>query len=207
MIIKLYPENPSPKHLKTIADCLRNGGVIIYPTDTIYGFACDSTNAKAASKIAQIKKQNPKKSKHTLVFENLSQLSQYTKPLSNPTFKLLKKAWPGPYTFILEANNKIPKSFLNKKKQIGARIPDNLISTSIVKELGEPLLSTSVKNENDEILEYIVNPELIYEKFKNDIDILVDGGYGSNIPSTIIDCTTNNPEILREGKGNPDILI
>lgn len=206
MLLKIHPENPSKRHLNIVKDVLMDGGIIVYPTDTIYGFACMINNQKALNKIASLKKISPKKANFTLVFDNISDLANYTKPISNSVFKILKRSLPGPYTFILESNNKTPKLFSNKKKQIGIRIPDNLISRKIVSEIGSPLVSTSVKNEDDEILEYIVNPELIHEKYNNQVDLVIDGGYGENTPSTIVNCINQEIEIIREGKGDINLI-
>lgn len=198
MFIKLYNENPSEKYLKTIADSLMNGGIIIYPTDTIYGIGCDIFNQKAIERIARIKNVDVKKNNFSFICYDLSHLSDFTKPLDNSTFKLMKKLLPGPYTFILEANNHVPKLFQNNKKSVGIRIPDNNIIREIVKYLGHPILTTSLP---DDEIEYTTDPELIYEKFENQVDIVVDGGYGDIIPSTILDCTGDEIIIIREGKG------
>ncbi len=201
MLLKIYPKNPDSKQIKKVVDCLKNGGVIIYPTDTVYGIGCDVNNKKAMEKLCRIKGLNIKKHNLAFVCYDLSHISDFTRQLSTATYKLMKKTLPGPYTFILEANNAIPKLFKNKKKEIGIRIPDNNIPREIVKELGNPIVTSSVKDE-DMVIEYSTDPELIYEHFGNLVDIVIDGGYGETDPSTIVNCTTDSPEIIREGKGD-----
>lgn len=201
MLIKIYPENPNPREVQKVVDVLRGGGIVIYPTDTVYGMGCDINNTRALEKVARIKGINPKKDHLSFICHDLSHLSDYTKPLSSATFKLIKKNLPGPFTFILEANNSVPKFFKSNKKTIGLRIPDNSIIIEIIKELGNPILSTSIKDD-DEILEYTTDPELIHEKYQNLVDIVIDGGNGGNEGSTIVDCTSGEEfEIIRQGKG------
>ena len=200
MLIKIHPENPGSRQIKTVVECLYDGGIIIYPTDTVYGLGCDIYKSKAVEKIAFIKGIKKEKANFSFICHNLSQLSDYTKPISNEIYKLMKTNLPGPFTFILNANNKVPKLFQSKKKSVGIRIPDNNIVSEIVKELGNPIMSTSIHDE-DEIIEYTTDPELIHEKYKNIVDIVIDGGYGDNEASTIVDCTTDEITILREGKG------
>ena len=200
MLIRLYDENPNPKDLLKVVDILRDGGVIIFPTDTIYGIGCDITRPKAIERVARIKNVKPEKAALSFIFYDLSNISDYCKPISNNIFKLMKKNLPGPFTFILNANSNIPKLFRSTKKSIGIRIPQNNIIREIVKELGNPILSTSVKDE-DAIIEYSTDPELIHEKFGDLVDLVIDGGFGGNIPSTIIDCIGNEPVITRQGKG------
>jgi len=200
MLIRLYDENPNPRDLLKVVEILRDGGVIIYPTDTIYGIGCDITKPKAIERVARIKNVKPEKAALSFIFYDLSNISDYCKPISNTIFKLMKKNLPGPFTFILNANSNIPKLFRNTKKSIGIRVPDNNIIREIVKELGNPILSTSVKDE-DTIIEYSTDPELIHEKFGDLVDLVIDGGFGGNIPSTIIDCIGNEPVITRQGKG------
>lgn len=200
MLVKIYDENPDPRQIRKVVDVLRNGGIIIYPTDTVYGLGCDITNTKAVEKVARMKGVNIEKSNFSFICSDLSHLSDFTKPIPNQIFKLIKRYSPGPFTFILNANNNVPKYFKGKKKTVGIRVPDNSIIHEIVKELGNPILSTSVHDE-DEILEYTTDPELIEEKYTDIVDLVIDGGYGGNIPSTIIDCTTDFPEIIRQGKG------
>jgi len=200
MLIKIYPENPNPREVEKVVNILREGGIVIYPTDTVYGMGCDIQNTKALERIAQIKGINPKKDHLSFICHDMSNLSDYTRPLGSSTFKLLKKNLPGPFTFILQASSKVPKFFKSNKKTIGLRIPDNPIITEIVKELGNPILSTSIKDD-DEILEYTTDPELIHEKYQDQVDAVIDGGYGGNEASTVVDCTSSEPEIVRQGKG------
>ncbi len=200
MLLKVHPDNPAPRHINMILDCLKNGGVIIYPTDTVYGFGCDMKSTKAAERICQIKGLKPEKANFSFIFHDLSNLSDYTMQIDNNTFKLLKRVLPGPFTFILNANNKVPKLFASKKKTIGIRIPDNQIPMEIVKELNNPILSTSVYDP-DEVIEYTTDPELIYERYKNQVDMVIDGGFGKNVASTIVDCTQGEPLIIRQGIG------
>ncbi|MCF8235225.1 MAG: threonylcarbamoyl-AMP synthase [Bacteroidales bacterium] len=201
MLLKIHPENPSARQIKKVVDTLAAGGVIIYPTDTVYGLACDITNPNAIEKIAWIKGIKKEKANFSFVFYDLSQLSEYTKPIDNRVYKIMRKSLPGPYTFILNANNKIPKIFQNNKKTVGIRIPENNIASEIVKELGHPIMTTSI-HDDDELIEYTTDPELIHERYKKTVDIVIDGGPGDNQPSTIIDCTGDEPEIVREGKGD-----
>lgn len=201
MIIKLYNENQSDRQIQTVVDCLKKGGIIIYPTDTIYGIGCDIFNQKAIEKIARIKNVDVKKNNFSFICHDLSHLSDFSKPIENHIFKLMKRLLPGPYTFILEANNNVPKLFQNKKKSVGIRIPDNKIILEIVKALGNPILTTSLPMQDDF---YPTDPELIYEEFGNLVDMVIDGGYGENVASTILDCTNGEVEVLREGKGSID---
>lgn len=200
MLLKIYPENPGERQIRTVVECLNDGGIIIYPTDTVYGLGCDIFKSKAIERIAQIKGIKAEKANFSFICNDLSQLADYTKPIGNDVFKLMKKNLPGPFTFILNASNSVPKYIQSKKKTVGIRIPDNNIPLEIVRELGHPIMSTSI-HDDDEILEYTTDPELIYEKYKNLVDIVIDGGYGDNEPSTIIDCTDYEPVIIREGKG------
>lgn len=200
MIIKLYPENPNPKQISKIVEILQKGGIIIYPTDSVYGIGCTMHNHKAIEKVARIKGINPEKSNFSIICHSLSQISNYTRPISNVIFKLMKKNLPGPFTFILPANNKVPDIFQSNKKTVGIRIPNNPIALEILRELGNPLLSTSV-HDDDEIIEYTTDPELIHEKYEDLVDLVIDGGFGHNIPTTIIDCTSDEPEIIRQGIG------
>jgi tRNA threonylcarbamoyl adenosine modification protein (Sua5/YciO/YrdC/YwlC family) len=202
MLVKIYPENPNSKEVDKVVEIIKAGGIVIYPTDTVYGMGCDINNSKALEKIVWIKGINPKKDHLSFICHDLSHLSDYTKPLDSATFKLVKKNLPGPFTFILPANNSIPKFFKRNKKTIGLRIPDNSIITEIVRKLGNPILSTSIKDD-DEIIEYTTDPELIHEKYKDLVDIVIDGGYGGNEASTIVDCTNSEElfQIIRKGKG------
>lgn len=202
--IKLYNDNPNPKEIEKIVKVLQNGGVIIYPTDTVYGLGCDITNAKALAKVAKIKGIKPEKADFSFVCNDLSHLSDYVKQIDTATYKILKRALPGPYTFVLPGSNTLPKAY-KKRKTVGIRVPDNNISRAIVAALGNPIVSTSIYDE-DEVLEYTTDPELIFEKWQNIVDVVVDGGYGDNHASTVIDLTTDEPEVIREGKGSLDIL-
>ncbi|MFV0266201.1 MAG: L-threonylcarbamoyladenylate synthase [Draconibacterium sp.] len=200
MLVRLYNENPNPRDIRDVVDILRQGGVIIYPTDTVYGMGCDITNQKAVEKVARLKGIKVEKSNFSFICSDFSHLSDFTKPIPNHVFKLIRKNLPGPFTFILEANNNVPKYFKGKKKTVGIRIPDNNIIRAIVEELGNPIMSTSIHDE-DEIIEYTTDPELIYEKYQDVADVVIDGGYGELVPSTIVDCSGNDIEIVREGKG------
>jgi tRNA threonylcarbamoyl adenosine modification protein (Sua5/YciO/YrdC/YwlC family) len=199
MLVKLFNDNPNQREVLKIVEVLRNGGLIIYPTDTIYGLGCDITNTKAVEKVARIKGVKADKNNFSFICSDLSHLADYTKPIPNPVFKLMKKNLPGAFTFILEANNNLPKYFKGKKT-VGIRVPDNNIIREIIRELGNPILSTSIKDD-DEILEYTTDPELIYEKYGEIADVVIDGGYGEIVPSTIVDCTGDEIVIVREGKG------
>lgn len=202
--IKIYEDKPSEAAIKKVVDVLRNGGLIIYPTDTVYGLGCDITNTKALEKIAKIKGIKLEKANFSFICSSLSNISDYVKQIDTATFKILKRALPGPYTFILPGNNDLPKEF-RKKKTVGIRVPANNIALQIVEMLGNPIISTSIHDE-DEVVEYSTDPELIFEKWQNKVDLVIDGGYGDNVASTIIDLTGYEPEIVREGKGSLDIL-
>lgn len=202
--IKLYEENPNPRQVEKIGNVLRKGGLIIYPTDTVYGLGCDITNSKALQRIARIKGIKLEKANWSFVCADLSNLSDYVRQIDSATFKILKRALPGPYTFILPGNNNLPKDF-KKKKTVGIRVPDNNIARALVAELGNPIVSTSIHDEDD-ILEYTTDPELIFEKWQNLVDVVIDGGYGDNVASTVIDVSTGVPEVVREGKGELDIF-
>ena len=200
MLLKIYPENPNPKDIRLVVDVLQKGGIIVYPTDTIYGLGCDITNAKAVERIAQYKNVKVEKSNFSFICSDLSQLSDFSKPVSNQLYKILKRYLPGPYTFIVNANSNVPKYFKGKKKTVGIRIPDSSIIREIVRVLGNPIMSTSIHDDVD-IDEYSTDPELIHEKFKGIAEIVIDGGLGASIPSTIVDCTDDIPVIVRQGKG------
>lgn len=201
--IKIYNENPNPKEVAKVVKVLQSGGLVIYPTDTIYGLGCDITKTKSLEKIAQIKGVQLEKANLSFICNDLSHLSDYVKQLDSATFKIIKKALPGPYTFILPGSNNLPKVF-KKKKTVGIRIPDNNIIRTLVAELGNPIVSTSIRDEDD-VLEYTTDPELIFEKWQGLVDVVIDGGYGDNEPSTVIDLT-EQPTVIREGKGSLDIL-
>lgn len=199
-LIKLYPENPEMNKIRQIVNVLREGGLVIYPTDTVYGLGCDITNVKAVERVKQIKGQKGKSSNLAFICHDFSHLSEYTVHVTTPKFKLMKKALPGPFTFILEASSKVPKILNAKKKTVGIRIPDNNIPREIVKELGNPIITTSIHDE-DEIIEYSTDPELILEKFGKLVDIVIDGGYGGNVASTVVDFTDDEPMVVRQGLG------
>ncbi|WP_010521903.1 L-threonylcarbamoyladenylate synthase [Aquimarina agarivorans] len=202
--IKLYEENPNPKQIAEAVNVLKSGGLIIYPTDTVYGLGCDITSVKALNRIAKIKGVKLEKANWSFLCKDLSNLSDYVRQIDSTTFKLLKRCTPGPFTFILPGNNQLPTVF-KKKKTVGIRVPDNKICYDLVEVLGNPIISTSIHDE-DEILEYTTDPELILEKWNNLVDLVIDGGYGDNIPSTIVDVTGDTPEIIRTGKGNIDLI-
>lgn len=200
MILKIYPQNPEGKKLDLALDILRSGGTIIYPTDSVYSLGCNLLDHKAVVKVAAIKGLKPEKANFTIIFKDLSTISEYTRPFDTWVYKLMKKALPGPFTFILEANSNVPRIFKSKKKTIGIRVPDNNIPRLLVEKLGNPIISTSIKDE-DEVVEYITDPELIHEKYKNRVDAVIDGGFMNNIATTIVDCTGDEPIVLRQGIG------
>ena len=202
--IKIYEENPNPRQIAKVVSVLKSGGLIIYPTDTVYGLGCDITNHKALERIARIKGVKLEKANFSFICHDLSNLSDYVKQISNSTFKLLKRALPGPYTFILPGAKTLPNPF-KKRKTVGIRVPDNAIVLEIVEALGNPLVSTSIYDDDD-ILEYTTDPELIREKWDKLVDLVIDGGFGGNEPSTIIDVSDDFPVIVREGKGDLEIF-
>ena len=202
--IKIYEDKPSEAAIKKVVDVLKSGGLVIYPTDTVYGLGCDITNNKALERIAKIKGIKLEKANFSFVCSDLSNLSDYVKQIDTSTFKILKRALPGPYTFILPGNNDLPSAF-RKKKTVGIRVPDNTIALDIVRMLGNPIVSTSI-HDDDEVLEYSTDPELIFEKWQYLVDLVIDGGYGDNVGSTIIDLSGYEPVVIREGKGEPDIF-
>lgn len=202
--IKIYPDKPSEAAIAKVVKVLQNGGLVIYPTDTVYGLGCDITNSRALEKIAKIKGVKLEKANFSFICHDLSNLSDYVRQIDTSTFKILKRALPGPYTFILPGNNNLPKEF-KKKTTVGIRVPDNNIILEIVRQLGNPVVSTSIRDEDD-VIEYTTDPELIFEKWQNLVDLVIDGGYGDNVGSTIIDLSENEPVIVREGKGDIDIL-
>lgn len=204
-LLKIYPQNPNQNELEKVVEVLKNGGLIIYPTDTVYGLGCDITNKKALEKVARIKGVKLEKANFSFICNDLSHLSDYVKQIDTTTYKLLNKALPGPYTFILLGNNALPKLFKNKKT-VGIRVPDNNIIRKIVEMLGNPIVSTSIYDE-DAVIEYTTDPELIFEKWQNQVDVVIDGGYGANIPSTVIDLTTEPFTIVRVGKGALDLIL
>ncbi len=202
-LIKIYPDNPSEKELKKVVKVLKDGGLVIYPTDTVYGLGCDINNQKALEKIARIKGIKLEKANFSFICKDLSNLSEYVAQINSKTFKILKRNLPGPYTFILPGNNNLPTVF-KKKKTVGIRVPDNTIAQLLVEYLGNPIVSTSIRDE-DELIEYTTDPELIAEKWDKLVDVVIDGGYGDNVASTIIDLTEDEPVLIREGKGSIDI--
>ena len=203
--IRIYEENPNPKEVKRVVEVLRNGGLVIYPTDTVYGLGCDITKSRALQRIARIKGEKVEKANWSFICPDLSNLSDYIRQIDTPTFKILKRALPGPYTFVLPGNNNLPGDF-KKRKTVGIRIPDNNIALALVRELGNPIVSTSIYDE-DELLEYMTDPGLIYEKWEKLVDVVIDGGYGGNLASTVIDLSGPEPVVLREGKGDTAVLF
>tara|TARA_B100000900_G_scaffold412448_1_gene434253 strand:- start:208 stop:825 length:618 start_codon:yes stop_codon:yes gene_type:complete len=205
MLLRIHPDNPQEKNIQQVVECLKDGGVIIYPTDTVYGLGCDIFKQKAVEKIARIKDVNIKKHNFSFICSDLSHLSDFTKPMDRSTYKLMKKALPGSFTFILNANNTIPKLFKNNRKTVGIRVPNHHIPRNVVELLGNPILTTSIHD--DSIVEYSTDPELIYEKYKDQVDIVIDGGYGNLVPSTIVDCSKGEIDIIRQGLGHLDRLL
>lgn len=199
-LYRINPDNPNLNDLSEIAKALQDGAIIIYPTDTVYGLGCDINRTKSVEKVARLKGKKPEKANLAMIFYDLSHISDYAKPLSNTTFRLLKKTLPGPFTYILEANNNIPKIFKHKKKEIGIRVPDNNIPRELVRMSGSPIVTTSI-HDDDEIIEYTSDPAMIYENFRDKVDIIIDGGYGNNIPSTIVSAIDDDFEVIRQGLG------
>lgn len=203
MLLEIHPKNPDARKIQQVIDCLKRGGLVIYPTDTVYAIGCDIYQTKAIEKLCLIKGVKSEKMSFSFICNDLSHLSQFTQSLDTPIYKLMRRCLPGAYTFILKANNTIPKLFKNKKKTVGIRIPDHNIPRTIVKELGNPIITTSIHHD-DEVIDYITDPSIIYEQFGHLVDIVIDGGVGGIIPSTIIDCTNGYPELIRQGKGEVD---
>ncbi|HTL80975.1 MAG TPA: L-threonylcarbamoyladenylate synthase [Bacteroidia bacterium] len=206
MLLRINPDKPDSDSVHKAADILRAGGIIIYPTDTVYGIGCDITNSKALDKLCRIKGIKLAESNFSIICHDLSHLSDYCKPISTSVFRVLKKALPGPYTFILAANSNVPKIFQSKKKTVGIRVPANPIVQEVIKALGNPIVSSSVHNTEDELMDYFSDPELIYEKYKNVADAVINGGYGNIQASTVIDVTKGEFEIVREGLGSTENL-
>ncbi len=205
-VLKMYENNPEQSKIERLANALKDGSVVIYPTDTVYGLGCDLYNSKAIDRITRIKSFSAAKPIFTIICEDISQVSQYTKVISNEVFKMMKRVLPGPYTFILEANNKIPKAINQKRKTIGVRVPDNNITLAIVRALGNPIITTSIKFDDD-VVEYYTDPADIIDAYEKLVDYIVDGGLGGNSPSTMVDCSKEEIEIIREGAGNLDNLF
>ena len=203
--LKIYEENPNERHIQQVISCLKDEGLVIIPTDTVYAIACDIYNARAFDRLCELTHRKKERSNFSFICYDLSNLSEYTRPLNNTTFKLMKNLLPGPYTFVLEANNNVPK-FMQKKKTVGIRVPDNIIARTLVQQLGNPIMSASLKSQDDDILEYITDPELIYEQYQDKVDIVIDGGYGDHIPSTVLNCVEDTIELIRKGKGEVDFL-
>ncbi len=200
MLITIHPEHPQGRLVAQVVQQLEKGGVIIYPTDTIYGLGCDIQNHKAVDRLCRLRGLDPAKANLTFICRDIQQLATYTHQIDNTIFKLLKRNLPGPFTFILKGNNSLPKLLRNRRKTIGARVPDNAIAQAIIEELGRPILSISLKSD-DEVTEYFTDPTEIYDDYRKLVDVVVDGGMGKNVPSTVVDCTSGSPEVIREGLG------
>lgn len=200
MLLEVHPDNPNSRNIQMAVDHLKKGGVIIYPTDTVYAFGCDINFKNSVEKICRLRNMKPEKANFSIICKDLSELSEYAKQVSTPTFRLMKSCLPGPYTFILNASGQVPKIFKNKKKTIGIRVPENKIALALVEALGNPIVSASLKDE-DQLVEYTTDPSSIYERYENQVELVIDGGFGNNQASTVIDCTQNEPEIIREGLG------
>lgn len=201
MLIRIHPDNPDERNIQRVVECLRDGGIVVYPTDTVYGIGCDITHQQAVEKILRFKDINTKKTNLSFICHDLSHISDYVRPIDNSIFKLIKRNTPGPFTFILNANSNVPKLFKSNKKTVGIRVPDNNIIREIVRQLGNPVLSTSVKGFEGDDDEYITEPELIEERHRHIADLVIDGGHGGYVASTVVDCTSGEAEILRQGKG------
>lgn len=206
MLLRLNDTNIHSDTITQIVKCLKDGGIIIYPTDTVYALGGDITNAKAIEKICKLKNIKPDKSSFSFVCSDLSHLSEFTQPIPNHVFRIMKRALPGPYTFILEANNNVPKMLKQNRKTVGIRVPDNKICKEIVNALGNPLISTSLHDTQDDIMEYFSDPEVIHQQYENLVDLVIDGGFGNIYPSTVIDCSTDEITVLREGLGSVDVI-
>lgn len=200
MLVELHPDNPQVREIKRIAKIIRNGGLVIFPTDSVYALGCDIKNHRAYEQMCRIVGVKPNKAQFSLICKDLSNISEYSTPISTPVYKLMRSTLPGPFTYILRANNSVPKIFKANRKTIGIRVPDNNIALALVEELGNPIVSTSIHSE-DEILDYITDPYEINEKFQHQVDVIIDGGFGDNHASTVIDVSTGEPEVIREGKG------
>jgi len=205
MLVEIHPDNPNPRAIQQAVDHLRNGGVIIYPTDTVYAFGCDIYSKTAVERICQLRGIKPEKANFSFICHDLSQLSEYVKQVSTPTYRVMKHALPGPYTFILNASGLVPKIFKSKKKTVGIRVPNNNIAHALVEGLGNPIMSASLKDE-DELVEYTTDPYIIHERYQNQVELVLDGGFGNNAPSTVLNCTGNQPEVIREGLGDVSFI-
>ncbi len=201
MLLKVHPDNPGERQMKIITDCLRGGGVIIYPTDTVFGLGCDIHSVKALDRVAQIKGKKREKANFSIICSSLSHLSDFTRPIPNPVYKLMRHYLPGPFTFILEAGSNVPHFFQSRKKTVGIRVPGHRVPLEIVERLGNPIVTTSIHSD-DEIIDYLTDPELVYEKFRKVVDIVIDSGPCGNVPSTVVDCTGGEMVIVRQGKGD-----
>lgn len=206
MLLRINDTNPDAKTLGLIVNCLKSGGIIIYPTDTVYALGCDITNTKAIERICKLKNIKPEKSKFSFVCSDLSHLSEYTKPIPNHIFRVMKKALPGPYAFILEASSNVPKIVKQDRKTVGIRVPDNVVCREIINALGNPLISTSLHDDGDTVLEYFSDPEVIHQQYETKVDMVIHGGHGNIYPSTVIDCSKGDFEVVREGLGSLDVL-
>ena len=200
MFLEVHPDNPNPRAIAQAVEFMRKGGVIIYPTDTVYAFGCDINSKNSVEKICRLRNIKPEKANFSFICNDLSQLSEYAKQVSTPTFRLMKNCLPGPYTFILKASGQVPRIFKNKKKTIGIRVPKNNIAQALVKALGNPIMSASLKDE-DELKEYSTDPLSIHDRYESRVDLVLDGGFGNNHPSTVLDCTENDPILIRQGLG------
>lgn len=206
MLLEIHPDNPNQRNIDRAVEVLRKGGVVIYPTDTVYAFGCDINSKGAVEKICQLRNMKPDKANFSFICNDLSQLSEYAKQVSTPTFRLMKSVLPGPFTFILNASSMVPKIFKSKKKTVGIRVPKNNIANALIEALGNPIMSASLKDE-DELVEYTTDPYNIHERYEYQVDLVIDGGFGNNAPSTVLDCTGNNPELIREGLGRLDGVL
>ncbi|WBO85053.1 L-threonylcarbamoyladenylate synthase [Hymenobacter yonginensis] len=201
-LLRIHPENPPQNRIQQVVDVLRRGGIIIYPTDTVYGIGCDIHNAKAVDKLCRIKGLNPEKAMLSFICADLSHISDYAHGITTPIYKVIKRALPGPFTFIFEASSKVPRQGGKQRKTVGIRVPDNQIIIQLVRELGNPIMSTSVREDENTLDEYVTDPDLIFEKYRSLVDLVIDGGFGNNVPSTIIDCTNDDFELVRQGAGD-----
>ncbi|WBA42059.1 L-threonylcarbamoyladenylate synthase [Hymenobacter canadensis] len=201
-LLRIHPENPPQNRIQQVVDVLRRGGIIIYPTDTVYGIGCDIHNAKAVDKLCRIKGLNPEKAMLSFICADLSHISDYAHGITTPTYKVIKRALPGPFTFIFEASSKVPRQGGKQRKTVGIRVPDSQIIIQLVRELGNPIMSTSVREDENTLDEYVTDPDLIFEKYRALVDLVIDGGFGNNVPSTIIDCTNDDFDLVRQGAGD-----